>query len=257
MDLKPPNYRVALGLTQGGALNFLQLAAKLHELLILASISSIVLHAAQVHLTGQTGLPLGMIANSFELGSGQFLFRKSFWSLLWYPADGKRFPFLRFWILSIFSTVLVTLSGPSSAIAVIPTLNYFDLPRPFNQSVLPYYVFNQSTELWPTQLTAASLNAPNSGILCNDPLSSAAQEMCPVGGFRDTYNWAGSLLFGNTDQGTNISFPDPMGDTHRVLMAQSCNSTFDGRASSVSINSFLSNAMTSYVSTPSSPLFPV
>ena len=31
MDLKPPNTEVTPGLTQGGALNFLQLAAKLHE----------------------------------------------------------------------------------------------------------------------------------------------------------------------------------------------------------------------------------
>ena len=250
MDLQPPNKQIAPGLTQGGVLDFLQLAAKLHELLILASISSIVLHTAHSRLRGRSGLPLGMVANSFELSSGQFLRRKSFWSLLWSvdPVTGKRFPYRRFWMLSFFSTVLVTLAGPSSAIAIIPTLNYFYLPRPFNQTVLPYYIFNQSTELWPVQLTAASLNAPGSGNLCNDPDSETSQEICPVGGFRDTYNWAGGLLFGDTDQGTNISFPDSTGDTRRVLMAQSCNSTFDGRASATSLNAFISSAMTAYVS---------
>jgi hypothetical protein len=248
MDLKPPDKQIAPGLTQGGALNFLQLAAKLHELLILASISSIVLHVVQAHLTGRSGLPLGMIANAFELASGEFLRRKSFWSS-WWSVDqttGKRFPYMRFSLLSLFSTVLVTLSGPSSAIAVIPTLNYFDLSQPFDQTVLPYYVFNESTELWPDQLTAASLNAPHSGILCNDADSKAAQEICPAGGFRDTYNWAGGLLFGDSDKGINISFPDTTGDRRRVLTTQSCNSTFDGRASGVSINAFLSGAMTAY-----------
>jgi hypothetical protein len=249
MDLEPPDKEIVPSLTQGSALNFLQLAAKLHELLILASLSSIVLHAVQAHLTGNTGLPLGMISNAFELGSGEFLRRKSFWSS-WWSSDqvsGRRFPFMRFWLLSLLSTLLVTLSGPSSAIAVIPTLNYFGLSQPFDETVLPYYVFNQSTELWPQQLTAASLNAPNSGIPCTDADSESTQEICPVGGFRDTYNWAGSLLIsGDSDSGTNISFPDSTGDRRRVLTAQSCNSTFDGRASAVSLNAFISGAMTAY-----------
>jgi hypothetical protein len=250
MDLRPPNVPVAFGLTQEGALNFLQLAAKLHELLILASISALVLHAVQTHLTGRSGLPLGMIANAFELGSAQFLRRKAFWSFLWQvdPATGKAFPYMRFWLLSLFSTILVTLAGPSSAIAVIPTLNYFDVPRPFEAPVLPYYVWNVSTELWPTELTAASLNAPSSGIACNDPDSDADQEICPVGGFDDTYDWAGGLLFADTDTGTNISFPDATGATRRIVSARSCNSTFDGRASAVTLNSFISGALTSYVS---------
>lgn len=251
MDLRPPDEPVAFGLTQGGALNFLQLAAKLHELLILASVSALLLHAIQAHLTGRSGLPLGMIANAFELSSAQFLRRRSFWSSLWSvdPTTGKGFPYMHFWLLSLFSTILVTLAGPSSAIAVIPTLNYFDLPRPFVAPVLPYYVWNASTELWPTTLSAASLNAPNSGIPCNDPNSSNEQDICPVGGFRDTYNWAGGLLFSDTDTGSNITFPDATGATRRVLSTQSCNGTFDGRASAVSLNSFISGALTSYVST--------
>jgi hypothetical protein len=250
MDLQSPEKHIAFGLTQGGALNFLQLAAKLHELLILASITSIVLHVIQSHLTGPSGLPFGMLANAFELGSGRFLRRMSFWTSIWSvdPITGKIFPFAGFWLLSLFATLMATLSGPASAISVIPTLNYFNLNRPFNQSVLPYYVFNESTELWPTQLTTASLNAPNSGILCNDPDSESDQDICPVGGFRDTYNWGGGLLFQNSDAGSNISFPDSLGDTRRVLTTQSCNSSFDGRASGVSINAFISSALTAYVS---------
>jgi hypothetical protein len=248
MDLRPPDQPVAFGITQGGALNFLQLASKLHELLILASISALVLHAVQAHLTGRSGLPLGMISIAFELGSAQFLRRKSFWSSLWQASfTGKGFSYLHFWLLALFSTILVTLAGPSSAIAVIPTLDYFDLSRPFVNPVLPYYVGNISTELWPIQLTAASLNAPNSGIACNDPDSDPEQEICPVGGYSETYEWAGGLLFSDSDTGTNISFPDATGATRRVLSAQSCNSTFDGRASAITLNSFISGALTSYV----------
>ncbi|CZR55385.1 uncharacterized protein PAC_05272 [Phialocephala subalpina] len=246
MDLKPPNQHVALSLTQGGALNALQLAAKLHELLILTSISSIVLHAVQHHLYGKKGLPLGMITNAFELGSGQFLRRGSFWSMLWRVdlVTGKRSKFIPFWFLSIFSTILATLAGPSSAIAVIPTLAYFDLRHPFNQTVLPYYVFNETTELWPTHLNNASLNAI--GTACNDPTSLPSQNLCPAGGFRDTYDWAEAIWFGDSDGGTNISFPDPTGTTRRIMTTQSCNSTYAGRASAIGINAFMSAALTTY-----------
>lgn len=248
MDLVPPEQQILPGLTQAGALNFLQLAAKLHELLILASLSSLVLHAVQAHLMGGSGLPLGLVSNAFELGSGEYLRRKSFWSAWWSvdQATGRRFPYMRFWLLSLLCTLLVTLAGPSSAISVIPTLNYFDLPRPFVEPVLPYYVFNKSTELWPERLNTGSLTAPNSGIACLNPDSYDEQQFCPAGGFRDTYAWAQSLLFTDSDRGTNISFADSTGDTRRVLTAQSCNSTFDGRASAVSLTGFVSGAMTAY-----------
>ncbi|KUJ24498.1 uncharacterized protein LY89DRAFT_23759 [Mollisia scopiformis] len=246
MDLRPPNQLVALNLTQGGALNALQLAAKLHELIILASISSIVLHAVQHHLNGVNGLPLGMITNAFELGSGQFLRRGSFWSSLWRvdPVTGKRSRWLSFWLLSLFSTILVTLAGPSSAIAVIPTLGYFDLHHPFNEIILPYFIFNETMPLWPTALTNASLNAI--GTACNDPTNLPSQNVCPAGGFRDTYDWAEAIWFGDSDAGTNISFPDPTGTTQRIITAQSCNSTYSGRASAIGINAFISSALTTY-----------
>ena len=247
-DLKPPDEQIAPGLTQSGALNFLQLAAKLHELLILGSLASIILHAVQAHLLGGSGLPLGMVANAFELGSGEYLRRKSFWSAWWTvdPESGRRFSYTRFWLLSLLSSVLVTLAGPSSAISVIPTLNYFDFPRPFDQPVQSYYVFNHSTELWPRSMTAATLNAPGSNISCLSATSDTEQAICPSGGFRETYDWAGSLLFTDTDRGTNISFPAFTGNAQRILRAQSCDSTADGRASAVTLNDFIFNSMTVY-----------
>jgi hypothetical protein len=98
MNVQPPDKNISPGLSQSGALNFLQLTAKIHELLILTSISSIVLHIVQLHLTGQDGLPVGMVANAFDLGSAQFLRRESFWSSLLTidPATGNRFHSKRF-----------------------------------------------------------------------------------------------------------------------------------------------------------------
>ncbi|ETI21782.1 hypothetical protein G647_05851 [Cladophialophora carrionii CBS 160.54] len=243
MDLVDPNVEILPGITQGGAMNALQLAAKLHELILVASLGNIIMHVAQVHLVGNHGLPLGMLANSFAIGSGDYMRTKAYWSSI---MTGKAH-YWRFWLLSLLATILATLAGPSSAIAVIPSLNWFHIDRPFVDDVLPFYIYNQSTVLWPNELTKGSVNAPDSGVDCvNVTFSTAVQDSCPAGGFRDTYQWAGNLLFTNSTAGTNISFPDVRGDTRRVLSTQSCASDFDGRASGMSLNTFITGALTAY-----------
>ncbi|KIW99722.1 uncharacterized protein Z518_11135 [Rhinocladiella mackenziei CBS 650.93] len=243
MDLLDPNVEILPGITQGGAMNALQLAAKIHELILVASLGNIVMHVAQAHLVGNRGLPLGLVTNSFAIGSGDFVRTKAFWASVW---TTKAY-YWRFWLLSLLATILATLSGPSSAIVIIPSLNWFPVKQPFNNDVLPFYVFNQSTALWPHTVTGASTNSPDSGINCTAATTSTtAQDSCPAGGFRDTYQWAGNLLFTNSTAGSNISYPDARGDTRRVLSTQSCFSDFDGRASGMSLNTFITGALTAY-----------
>ncbi|KAK4949966.1 hypothetical protein LTR10_011808 [Elasticomyces elasticus] len=243
MDLVAPNVHILPGISQGGALNALQLAAKLHELILVASLGTIVMHVAQAHMVGKHGLPLGLLTNSFAVGSGDFLNTKAFWASAW----TSKAHYLRFWLLSLLATLLATLAGPSSAIAVIPSLNWFPLDKPFDSDVLPYYIFNQSTVLWPDNVTGASENSGKSGINCTAAtVATQVEEICPAGGFSNVYTWAGNLLFANSTAGSNISFPDARGDTRRVLSTQSCNSLYDGRASGISLNTFITGALTAY-----------
>jgi hypothetical protein len=182
MDLLDPNVEILPGITQGGAMNALQLAAKLHELILVASLGNIVMHVGWNHLIGDRGLPLGMLANSFAVGSGDYMRTKAYWSSI---MTGKAH-YWRLWLLSLLATLLATLAGPSSAIAVIPSLNWFSVNKPFNNDVLPFYIYNQSTVLWPDEVTKASTNMPDSGIDCvNATLSTQEQDSCPAGGFRD------------------------------------------------------------------------
>jgi hypothetical protein len=243
MDLVDPTVEILPGITQGGALNALQLAAKLVELVLVASLGSIVLHVAQSHLVGDHGLPLGLVTNVFSIGSGDFLRTKAFWASAW----TSKAHYWRFWLFSLFATLLATLAGPSSAIAVIPSLNWFPVDEPFDNNVLPYYVFNESTTLWPDVVTGASVNSANSGIDCTEAtFSTLVQEVCPAGDFRDLYSWSGNLLFVNSSSGSNASIPDSRGDTRRILSTQSCNSDFDGRASGITLNTFITGALTQW-----------
>ncbi|KAI1615976.1 hypothetical protein EDD37DRAFT_646177 [Exophiala viscosa] len=226
MDLVAPNVHILPGISQGGALNALQLAAKLHELILVASLGTIVMHVAQAHMVGNHGLPLGLLTNSFAVGSGDFLRTKAFWASAW----TSKAHYLRFWLLSLLATLLATLAGPSSAIAVIPSLNWFPLDKPFDSDVLPYYIFNQSTVLWPDNVTGASENSAEAGINCTAAtVATQVEEVCPAGGFSNVYTWAGNLLFANS-----------------VLSTQSCNSPYDGRASGMSLNTFITGALTAY-----------
>ena len=243
MDLQDPSYEILPGLTQGGALNALQLAVKVHEIILVISLGRVVLHVAHEHLVGRAGLPLGLITNSFFIGAGEFLWTKAFWNSIWTTKNH----YWRFWLLSLFATILAMLAGPSSAIAVIPSLDWYPLKAPLEGDALPFYIFNQSTVLWPSEVTAASVNAADSDVNCTRATTRTAyQNLCPAGGFRDTYSWAGNQLFVNSSAGSNISFTDTNGDSRRILTTQSCESDFDGRASGLSINTFISSAMTEY-----------
>jgi hypothetical protein len=249
MDLVPPQRLVAPLLTQSGALNALQFAAKLHELLILASLTTIVMYAMRTHLLGQAGLPFGLIASGFQIFSGEWLRRKSFWAS-WKARQSSgiffsRYPFVPFLALFVVSSILATLAGPSSAIAIVPTLNWFPLPQPFNTTVLPFFVFNQTTELWPATVTAANLNGADSGNNCTYALDSHT-EGCPSGGFRNLYAWSQNLLFLEPQKGTNVSFQDDRGETRRVVSCKSCAGPGTGKASAISLNAFLTGALTTF-----------
>lgn len=169
--------------------------------------------------------------------------RRAFWVSAW----NTKSHYWRFWLLSLVAATLATLAGPSSTIAMIPSLNWFTLDQPFNNEVLPLYVFNASTVLWPDTVTGKSVNGLDSGNNCIPAAGSGSiQDECPAGGFRDTYAWAGNLMYVNTSAGTNISFLDIRGSSRRVLFYRSCASRFDGRASGISLNTFVTGEVTAF-----------
>lgn len=174
MDMQAPEKRIALSLTQGGALNLLQFAAKLHELLTIASLSAMVIHVMRALLVGQKGLPFGLFASSFQLGSGEFWWTKAFWASC-LPArstgntDSRKWSSLiLFIILFVLSSVLAVLIGPSSAISIIPTLDWFPVQNPFNISIPPFFILDSAQELWPDRLTNKSFPKQPPGFACAD-----------------------------------------------------------------------------------------
>ncbi|KAK1981248.1 hypothetical protein LZ30DRAFT_556548, partial [Colletotrichum cereale] len=102
--------------------NVLQLVAKIHELLIIASLSSIALAMFRRRLI-TNGVRLGFLTGSYRVGDLGYLGTAAFWR--------QGIDVLEPWeiLLSgflVFATIMSTIVGPASAVLLIPTLDWYD-----------------------------------------------------------------------------------------------------------------------------------
>ena len=98
-------------------LNLFQFVAKAHELLIMASLSLILLDTVRSRLTADTGVPLGYLLSPALFNDLGWLTNRHFWSCI--NATTRNFPLA---VLVIATVMFANLSGPLSAITVVPRL---------------------------------------------------------------------------------------------------------------------------------------
>ena len=147
-DLGRPN--------QSTILQAFQYAAKAHELLMVASLASIVLHRIQYNLSISKGVPFGFLSASYQLSDPLFIFGKGFYggATAHTPSKGlARFLPLGFLLSICF--ILTAIVGPSSAIVMIPRLDWWDVPNQTAFGDVPerIYVNRTAAELWPADIT--------------------------------------------------------------------------------------------------------
>jgi hypothetical protein len=107
-----------LELGQQNTLNALQFVAKVHEILVVASLSSMVIHIVRRKLVGQEGIPFGLLVGAYQVGSAEYLFSGSFghpFLKTLRPFSAKTFMFALGLALAI---IYANMIGPASAIAV-------------------------------------------------------------------------------------------------------------------------------------------
>lgn len=109
-------------------LNAFQFIARLHDFIVAASLTGIVTYYLRSFICTEKGLPLGYVASAFQL-SPQQLMSQEFWS-----ASFSHPPKRKYWFggLLILSTAIVGLTGPSSAILIIPQLDWWSFKDPFS-----------------------------------------------------------------------------------------------------------------------------
>ena len=101
-----------------------QVIAKVHEVAIQASLATIVLSYIRYELTIGNGVPFGTLFSGLQISQVAYLWSMEFWGSLRSPhlPLAKKFALLSLVFVSI---TLASLSGPSSAILLVPRQDFW------------------------------------------------------------------------------------------------------------------------------------
>ncbi|CAG8950145.1 hypothetical protein HYFRA_00008380 [Hymenoscyphus fraxineus] len=201
--------------TQNVRLNLLQLAGKVLEMLVVTSLSCVVVNHIQYELLHGSGLSLGIVLAGFQATTLTSIFNPSLWKKL--SARGSRKRRYRFIILLVLLVILCAVVGPSCAILILPSIDWWpDKSATFSEN--RFYINANKSVLWPTHVTVEDTFFPPA---CGQP-NATFVEYCPASGLsaiRDsvssglTVHWPGQLV--NTTLPLKLEIPPPK--FHRAI----------------------------------------
>lgn len=193
----------SLPISDNQAADLLQFVAKLHEIVIVGSLTSIVMHHTRKRLVSSRGVSFGLLSGGYQVSSIKFLFSRGFRSAFF--TDGGL-------ILTLVATIIIVhVVGPSSAIVVIPRLDWWVARAPFDNS-LQLFLGSSSDQLYPT-----SLGPPNMTLYqgCDTVEYTSG---CPGAAFDDLQIWAASWY--NNGMPPNISMTEATTNAQRAVLTQ-------------------------------------
>ncbi|EFQ35734.1 hypothetical protein CGRA01v4_01604 [Colletotrichum graminicola] len=208
-----------LNLTADDLNNVLQLPAKVHEFLIVASLSAIGLNIFRRRLIGD-GVRLGFLTGGYRVGDLEYLVSPAFWR--------QGFGGFGSWDLLlaayfVFATMLSALVGPASAILLIPTPGWYAMNHDlaFDNITMPLVYPSTAAGVWPRFLSPDQAPWTNQ----SDPYitdwekckgsQGLYQRYCPAGGFSEIWTWAQS--FGSSNLQANVTFQSPAMQRNLIL----------------------------------------
>ena len=149
----------------------LQVAAKIQELLIIASLTTIVVHTIREHMLFKDGVPFGIIGGAFLFSSLSYFWSPEFWgSTKWKSTSWTKF---RVYGILAVSGFLATAAGPSSAVLLIPR------DQSFNGGGSDMFLRGPMDVIWPSQL---SFSPDGPEPFCSYP-NATEYALCPSGGY--------------------------------------------------------------------------
>ena len=188
-------------------LDLLQFAAKLHEILILGSITAIVMHFVRKRLLGDRGLPFGQLTTGYQATSPEYLFSKSLWSSVF----NHRLDFLFTFLIAI-TILYANMVGPSSAIAIIPNLDWYSAANPFNGQALTLFFKYGLPDFYPLRISPP--NATQMGSCATANYSSD----CPGAGYDTLFAWAAANAIEDTP--ANVTMTESHSQVQRQLVSK-------------------------------------
>ena len=183
---------------------------------MVASLSAVVLHRIRYDLCESEGVPLGLVMAGYQLSSVSYLLTSEFWGgAVVKPITRRTSQWPPLSLLVGFAVALSVVAGPSSAVAMLPRLDWWDVPKRFFNAVdhksSPYYLQATDFTLWPEHLTVDMIPP---GCM-DDTLSDTTG--CPNQGFENVLAWVGR----NQNQGFQPNVTIENYDTVRYLTSSS------------------------------------
>ena len=221
----------------------LQIAAKAHEILIVLSLSDLVLYYLRQRLSSTHGLPFGLFTSAYQFALGGQPISQGFFysvkSLLFRHGERWR-PFnLALSALLLPSTLLGLAVGPSSAIVLIPRLNWwsngglfqlYTSPDDWNHDRSSPFTMYIPRLLFPNVVDASSLPGPyclNANLDVNGS--------CPFAGYDEVLSSANF-----TAQADNATIDSPLS---RVMATETNYNGYGTSASTWTTSHVIANYM--------------
>ena len=176
------------------ALAFIQIAAKIQELLIIASIAVAILHTTIDALTNEHGLPLGLSTSGFSFARLSYFWSPAFWGGTFGLCKSPNRRLIVVYALTVLGGILGLTVGPASAVLMLPRT------ATWQQFATTFWMNGTADDFWPNVLRAEHLGEPQS---CSNGLVSGfcAQGGLPLLLIYDYYSR-------NNDGGFQIFTPD-------------------------------------------------
>ena len=121
-----------------------QLIAKVHEIMIQASISAAVFSCIRSEMALGSGIPFGLLFSGLQISQISYLWSMEFWGSLRSGFWGTYRRWLLMFLIPL-SIILATVCGPASAVLLIPRLQYW----PGGNTDI--WLNRTWDEIWPTQ----------------------------------------------------------------------------------------------------------
>ena len=164
----------------------LQVAAKMQEMLIDASLAALVIEVIRDDMLYGDGVPLGWIGGGFLFTSLSYFWSADFWCS--FSSQIGFWRKSRLYGLLLLTGFIATFAGPSCAVLLIPRIQ--DWPSGGSE----FYLQNSTEELWPESLSFDP-NGPEA--FCT--LSNATYfPGCPSSGYWALRDWMQGHLYSST-----------------------------------------------------------
>jgi hypothetical protein len=164
----------------------LQMAAKVHELVIVASLGLIVLHIVRHELLFGDGLPLGLVGSGLTFSNFEFFFRKEFYgSLKCLTHHGTKWRKIGFVAVLVLAGLTAVLAGPASAVLLVPK------SQTWPGGGTPFFLNGSSNQFWPDDLSGDISELHQ---YCGNG-NSTDLGICPGGGFYSLWEHWGRMRY--------------------------------------------------------------